>query len=161
MPSKSIITLSKISIWQPGKKHSQQERPCVDYWAVLSLLPTWASQWFVSGMAELLSGRSAYVTGAADNTWVLSWGQENGLDHGGRRRGHRSPLRQPLVGWGGHFVAWIGTASLLCCSLQYLRRTHFLWFYMRAVESEQKTNKQTNYPLVMVKLQVGVTILNW
>lgn len=143
MPSKSIITLSKISIWQPGKKHSQQERPCVDYWAVLSLLPTWASQWFVSGMAELLSGRSAYVTGAADNTWVLSWGQENGLDHGGRRRGHRSPLRQPLVGWGGHFVAWIGTASLLCCSLQYLRRTHFLWFYTRAVESEQKTSKQT------------------
>lgn len=64
---------------------------------------------------------------------------------GSRRETERSP--QPTAsavgGLRGHFVAWIGTASLLCCSLQYLRRTHFLWFYTRAVESEQKTNKQT------------------
>lgn len=41
------------------------------YWLTLTaLLPTWGSRWFVSGMAELLSGRRGYVTGAADNTWV-------------------------------------------------------------------------------------------
>lgn len=45
------------------------------YWLLRrALLPTWGSPWFVSGMAELLSGRRAYVTGASDSTWVQSWG---------------------------------------------------------------------------------------
>lgn len=85
------------------KENLVKKDPCVDYWLTLAApLPTWSRQWFVSGMAELLSGRRAYVTGAADNTWVLSWGVGRTDRNAGRQRGQRSLLYQPAVGWGAH-----------------------------------------------------------
>lgn len=85
-----VAQILKLATCTHKKKKSIEERPCVDYWLTLTaLLPTWGSQWFVSGMAELLSGRRAYVTGAADNTWVLSWGL--GEWPGSLRETERSP----------------------------------------------------------------------
>lgn len=92
---------------QDKKKNLFKKDPCVDYWLTLTvLLPTWGSQWFVSGMAELLSGRRAYVTGAADNTWVLSRGP--GEWPGSLRETERSP--QPTAsahgGLRGSIYCW-------------------------------------------------------
>lgn len=101
------------------KKHFIQERPCVDYWLTLTaLLPTWPSQWFVSGMAELLSGRRAYVTGAADNTWVLSWGL--GEWPGSLRETERSPqpTASALGGLRGSVHCW-DWGSLFCYPLHH------------------------------------------
>ena len=87
-----------------GKDQHPYNRDPVDHWLTLTArLPTWGSQWFVSGMAELLSGRRAYVTEAADNTWVLSWGlgewlgslmdREVGAAHCARPLHHREGQR--------------------------------------------------------------------
>lgn len=115
-----ILSKSDFFVWWPKifqqkkkkkgsrkKKYLLKKDPCVDYWLTLTvLLPTWGSQWFVSGMAELLSGRRAYVTGAADNTWVLSRGP--GEWPGSLRETERSP--QPTAsahgGLRGSIYCW-------------------------------------------------------
>lgn len=63
-------------------------------------------------MAELLSGRRAYIRGAAENTWVLSWGLgRTGWISEGDGEVTVPPL-QPLVRWEGQFT---GEHARLCC----------------------------------------------
>lgn len=137
----------------------------MDYWLTLTaLLPTWGSQWFVSGMAELLSGRRAYVTGAADNTWVLSWGLgEWPGSQRERQRGHHSPLRQPSVGWEGQLTAGTEDTSLFGSPLDGLWRKQFHTLIMECMASRLRcylhstpgeTTEYSHHPLLLTNEQV-------
>lgn len=78
------------------------------------------------GRGGLLSGRGAYVTRAADTTWVLKlWSRENVLDHRGRRRGHHGRLRQPLGGLRGSIYRRDGGHEFVLLALGAFFWTHF------------------------------------
>lgn len=128
MPLNCFYLVAKILNLEIWKKNSIWERPCVDYWPTLTaLLPTWGSQWFVSGMAELLSGRRAYVTGAADNTWVLSWGL--GEWPGSLRETERSPqpTASALGGLRGSIYCWDWGHKLVLLALRSFMKETFLY----------------------------------
>lgn len=119
------------------KIRSTEESPCECHRPTgTGLLPAWGGQWFVSGGGReegkgeggggLLSGRGAYVTRAADTTWVLKlWSRENVLDHRGRRRGHHGRLRQPLGGLRGSIYRRDGGHEFVLLALGAFFWTHF------------------------------------
>ena len=88
-------------------------------------MPTWGSQWFVSGMAELLSGRRAYVTGAADNTWVLSWGLAEWTGSLWETARSPQPTASALSGLRASTNCWDqGHKLVFCYPLNCLSRKH-------------------------------------
>lgn len=131
------------------------------YWLTwTALLPTWGSQWFVSGMAELLSGRRAYVTGAADNTWVLSWGL--GEWPGSLRETERSP--QPTasaLGGAKRVNSLLGLGTQVCVgSLWIIYEENmfmlFFWHYLQPHQEKPLSTATVFYCWPMSSWTVGV-----
>lgn len=149
------------------KIHSRKD-PCVDYWLTLTALPTWGSRWFVSGMAELLSGRRGYVTGAADNTWVQSWGLREWP--GSPRETARSlqPTASALGGPRGSIYRW-GLWRQVCPARSFTEDTFLYSSYgMRALTFEMwltPTRETAEHSHCLQQIQVStmteMTSVKW
>lgn len=114
-----LVTKKKNSARK--QRHVKDSWQCVEHWLTLTaLLPTTrTSQWFVSGMAELLSGSRAYVTGTADNTWVPEARREG---PGSRRETARSP--RPTASAFGRFGSLRGLKMKDCFAILKVLHGH-------------------------------------